>query len=167
MPQLNGNAKATAFLAAYKLTASITKASAAAKIDRALHYQWLKTSEGYRQAFALAKTEAAQVLEDEAVRRATEGVKEPIFYQGRPVGVIQRYSDGLMQFLLRGFLPDKYSQRVSAELSGPGGGPIPVTNPGLATLTDDELVGLIAVTQKLERAERLAGRTPAAAPAEN
>lgn len=87
-----------------------------------MHYRWLKSSDAYRKAFALASEEAAQVLEDEAVRRATEGTLEPVFYQGVKCGAVRRYSDGLTQFLLRGFRPQKYSSR--AEITGANGGPI-------------------------------------------
>jgi hypothetical protein len=121
MPRSQANAKARAFLAAYRQTASITKAAAAAKIDRTMHYRWLGNAV-YKKAFEAAQDEAAQLLEDEAVRRATEGILEPVFYQGRKCGAVPRYSDGLLQFLLRGFRPQKYSSK--AEITGPGGGPL-------------------------------------------
>jgi hypothetical protein len=122
--QQNANAKARAFLAAYRETASITKAAAAAKIDRTMHYRWLLNA-SYKKAFEAAQEEAAQTLEDEAIRRATEGTLEPVFYQGDKCGAVRRYSDGLMQFLLRGFRPQKYAART--EISGPGGGPLEVS----------------------------------------
>lgn len=125
MPRSQADANARAFLAAYRQTASITKAAAAAKIDRGMHYRWFASSLPYRQAFERASDEAAQVLEDEAVRRATEGTLEPVFYQGIKCGAVRRYSDGLMQFLLRGFRPLKYSNK--SEITGAGGGPLEVS----------------------------------------
>jgi hypothetical protein len=125
MPRTQAEANARAFLAAYRQTASITKAAAAAKIERTMHYRWLKSSESYKLAFENAQAEAAELLEDEAVRRATEGTLEPVFYQGLKVGAVRRYSDGLMQFLLRGFKPAKYASRT--ELTGPGGGPLEIS----------------------------------------
>lgn len=122
MARAQAEANARAFLAAYRQTASITKAAAAAKIDKTNHYRWLKQSEKYKADFEAAQEEAAQILEDEAVRRATEGTLEPVFYQGIKCGAVRRYSDGLMQFLLRGFRPQKYSSK--AEITGPGGGPL-------------------------------------------
>ncbi|MES2136116.1 MAG: hypothetical protein V4502_03525 [Pseudomonadota bacterium] len=122
MPRSQHQANARAFLAAYRQTASITKAAAAAKVDRKVHYQWLAKWPGYKAAFQNAQEEAAQLLEDEAVRRATEGTLEPVFYQGIKCGAVRRYSDSLMQFLLRGFKPAKYSSK--AEITGAGGGPI-------------------------------------------
>ena len=71
-----------AFLAAFRLTASVTKAAAAAQIERGMHYRWLADAE-YAAEFERAKDEAAQSLEDEAVRRAHEGILQPVIYHGR------------------------------------------------------------------------------------
>jgi hypothetical protein len=157
--------KRDAFLAAFKLTASITKAAAAAKCERGLHYRWLEEPE-YAAAFEAAKEEAAQSLEDEAVRRAHEGVSEPVIWQGqftyetdsrgrrrlkKPLAV-QKYSDTLLIFLLKGMRPEKYRESFKAEISGPGGGPILLKNEALKNLNDDELAGLIALTRKLAAA---------------
>jgi hypothetical protein len=178
-----GLPKKSAFLAAYIHTASITKAAKSARVDRALHYRWLKDDEGYAIAFAAASEQAAQLLEDEAVRRAYEGVEEPLVYQGEftypsvpdPKGrheevdlvtgevtmssgwkksrkplTINKKSDVLLMFLLKGFRPEKYRDRVSAELSAPGGGPIQLEDKRLAKLTDEELAALVLTAQKLE-----------------
>jgi hypothetical protein len=149
------HARARAFLAAYKRTGSITAAAVAASIDRTTHYAWLRSAT-YREAFERAAEQAAGVLEDEAIERATRGVFEPLVWQGqfsndeegKPYGVWKK-SDGLLQFLLRGALPAKYRSTGALEISGPQGGPIPLEQKRLATLTDDELAALIAVAQKL------------------
>lgn len=176
-----GLPKRGAFLAAYVRTASITKAARAAKIERQLHYRWLLDDPEYPKLFASAQTEAAQVLEDEAIRRAHEGILEPLVYKGqfqykqRPkkdaagnvvkVGdrvvmedygaplAIRSYSDGMMMFLLRGFLPNKYKENGSLELTGPGGGAIALSDPRLGSLSDDELEVLINVAKKLDPSE--------------
>jgi hypothetical protein len=143
-----GIPKQAPFLAAFCTCARIDKAAKAAKIDRSLHYRWLKEDADYPAAFRVASDHAAQTLEDEATRRANEGVLEPKFYQGEKCGSIRRYSDGLMQFLLSGLRPEKYGRR-SLEVSGPAGGPIVVKNEALAKLSDDELAALLALAQKL------------------
>lgn len=44
---------------------------------------------------------------------------------GRPiVATVKEYSDTLAIFLLKAHAPDKYRERTSAEISGPGGGPV-------------------------------------------
>lgn len=153
----NGQAsRQRAFLAAYCATASITKAAAAAKIDRGQHYEWLRGGTTYPEMFEDAQEVAAQTLEDEAVRRAHEGIDEPLVYQGeftypervvldengdpsiseltgkprterdpdaRPLA-IRKYSDTLLQFLLKGFRSEKYRDRGAVELTGKDGGAI-------------------------------------------
>ena len=42
-------------------------------------------------------------LEAEARRRAVEGVRKPVFYQGVICGWVGEYSDTLLIFLLKGF----------------------------------------------------------------
>jgi hypothetical protein len=140
--------KARAFLAAYKNSASITQAAKAARIDRTLHYRWLRRSSGYAAAFERAKPIAAGVLLDRTVKRAIEGTLEPVFYQGQRCGLIRRYPEGTAQFLLRGLMPEVFGAKLTAEVSGPGGAAIEV-RPDIAALTDDELATAIALAQKL------------------
>lgn len=142
-------AKQTAFLAVYCETASLTKAAEAMKISRHSHYDWLDRDATYPPRFEKAKLQAADALEAEAIRRAHEGVLEPVYYKGKPVGVMRVFSDSLMQTLLRGFLPDKYRDRGSVEVSAPGGGPILLEDQRLAALNDAELESLITIAQKL------------------
>lgn len=61
-------------------------------------------------------------METVAIARASEGWLEPVYYQGVVCGHVRRFSDGLMQFLLRGLLPDKYGNKT--EISGPQGAPM-------------------------------------------
>ena len=118
--------KKRAFLTALAHTGNITKAADIADIARSAHYQWLEADPVYAEAYKDAMEQAAERLEAEARRRAVEGVEEPVFYQGKQCGVIQRYSDALLMFLLKGAMPDKYKERTSTELTGAGGKPLTV-----------------------------------------
>jgi hypothetical protein len=67
---------------------------------------------------AEARERATQTLQDEAVRRAVEGVRRPVLYrgkqvyiQGKPLFEIE-YSDQLLIRLLEAFNPEKYGRRV-------------------------------------------------------
>jgi hypothetical protein len=71
-----------------------------------------------------------------------------LVYGKKPLG-LREYSDTLLMFLLKGLLPERYRDRVKAEISGPAGGPIPIEQHGLTKLTDDELAQLIALAGKL------------------
>ena len=43
---------------------------------------------------------SADALEEEARRRAFEGVDEPMYYKGEQIGTTKKYSDVLIMFLL-------------------------------------------------------------------
>jgi hypothetical protein len=119
-PRVSTVARAKAFLAAYRRTCNITASANAAGIQPRQHYRWLEKYPKYKAAFERAQIVAAGFLESGAVKRATEGWEEPIFYQGAECGRVRRFDGGLMQFLLRGALPEKYN-RTAIEHSGPGG----------------------------------------------
>jgi hypothetical protein len=112
------SARVKAFLEVYRATASVSRAARAAKIRRESHYKLLERSPSYRKIFAAAGIEAAQILEDEAVRRAVEGVKRPVLYHGELVKVHGKrliefeYSDSLLLALLRAKKPHEYKDRV-------------------------------------------------------
>jgi hypothetical protein len=61
-------------LKAYAITCQITKAAEVAGIDRGTHYDWLKNPE-YKAQFEAAQVEAADMLEDEAIRRPIAGLR--------------------------------------------------------------------------------------------
>lgn len=133
--------KKAAFLAALAEVGNITQAAELAGIDRKTHYIWMKNDPDYPAAYEEAMEQAADRLEQEARRRAVEGVEEPIFYQGKKVGTVQKYSDTLLIFLLKGARPEKYAERYDQRISGPGGGPVEVKH--YAKLGDDELDAII------------------------
>jgi hypothetical protein len=47
-----------------------------------------------------------------------------VFYQGEKVGTVQKYSDTLLIFLMKGVRPEKYRERFGHEITGKDGGPI-------------------------------------------
>ncbi len=101
-----------AFLAAFVQVARIGRAASIAGVDRHLHLYWMRDA-AFREAWALARHLACEALEDEAARRAIEGVERLTgWYQGSPGGVARDYSDNLLMFVLKGLLPDKYRERV-------------------------------------------------------
>lgn len=73
-------------------------------------------------------------LEDEARRRAVEGVEEPVYQQGALVGSKQRYSDALLIALLKRHRKREYSDQASLDLNVKGG---VLVSPGAATSAED------------------------------
>lgn len=100
------------------------KACERLQISRSTPWVWETTDPEFAALLKIARRMAADVLESEAVRRAYEGVEEPVFYQGEQCGAVRKYSDSLMQTLLKANAPDRFKDRWEGEVTGPGGGPI-------------------------------------------
>lgn len=110
------------FLVAYASTFNVERAAELAGVDRGTHYKWCRKDPGYAAAFKKRREEAGSFLEAEAIQRAGEGYLEPVFYQGSECGQVRRFDSGLLQFLLRGMMPEKYGAKT--EISGPEGAPL-------------------------------------------
>jgi hypothetical protein len=126
---------------AYREHGTVSNACRVSGIARSTWYRWINESVEFAEQVKDAEMDAAEALEEEARRRAAEGIDEPVYYQGRVVGYIKRYSDNLLMFLLKGAMPDKYKERTAQEVSGPGGGPIQ-TQMDLSRLSNKELMQL-------------------------
>lgn len=114
------------FLACFAQCGTLTEAAENAKLDRNLHYVWLKDPQ-YMEAFGAAQLRANDRLEQEALRRAVTGTEEPVFYQGAECGKIRKYSDVLLIFMMKGAMPDKYRDQWKGELTGKNGGPLAIS----------------------------------------
>jgi AcrR family transcriptional regulator len=95
---------------------TVSHAAKAAGIGRRTVYDWLERDAEFREAFKSAEQEAFDTLEREAVRRAAEGVEEPVYAGGKQVGSIRKYSDTLLIFLLKGARPSKYRERIDVTI---------------------------------------------------
>lgn len=147
-PDNSGHPQKRAFLAALiESGGNITKAVKAAKIGRSTHYDWLRDDPEYPALFNEAVRQAGDVLESEAIRRASDGVQEPVFYQGEKCGSVRRYSDTLLIFLLKGARPDKYAERVENRHTGRVQHVHSAVN--LSDLSDTDLENLDRIAAKL------------------
>lgn len=104
----------------YLLSAGYSVAAAANQIGigRQTAYVWRAGDPDLADRWSAAIETGTDILEDEARRRALEGVAEPIHYQGKLVTTVQKYSDTLLIFLLKGRRPDKFAERSKVEHSG-------------------------------------------------
>ena len=148
--------KKRAFLSALAKTGNVTKAAQASGIFRTTHYDWLQddTDGSYAAAVKDAMAEAADLLEEEARRRAVEGWEEPVWYQGEQVGIVRKYDSTLLIFLLKGAWPEKYG-RERHELTGKDGGAIQHQvrqSIDLSSLSDEELDTLDRLIDKTDPA---------------
>lgn len=99
-------------LAELAVDGNVTRAAAAAGIDRSTHYDWLKADQLYALQAQDAAEQAADHLELELLTRARdryEDVKPP---EGKKR---VRGSDLLLIFLLKGLRPWKYRDNVKPD----------------------------------------------------
>lgn len=85
-------------------------------------YWWRDVDPAFAEAWADALTKALALLEEEAWRRAVEGVEEPVVSGGRVVTTVRRHSDMLLKVLLQAHAPEKYRQspvNVGVQAEGP------------------------------------------------
>ncbi len=80
---------------------------------------------------------AYRLLED-ARRRSEEGVLEPVFYQGREVGMVRKYSDNLLMFKIKGLMPHFRDNFPAIDIHSSGPGSVKIVLAGSADDTDGE-----------------------------
>jgi len=131
------------FLTAFRENGCVTRAAEAASITRGNHYRWLGGKHpGYEVAFEEIRHATIDDLELAARRRAIEGTRKykftregtPVLKPGAsaddpdPYYYETVYSDRLLELLLRAHRPERFTQKMSQEISGPEGGPLEVVN---------------------------------------
>lgn len=119
--------KRKVFLAVLAECASVTKAAESIGITRQRLYEVKAVDEPFSVEWESAVEQGTDSLEDEAWRRAVEGVEDPVYFMGTRVDTVRKYSDGLLTLLLKSRRPDKYRERTSTELTGKDGKPLAVT----------------------------------------
>lgn len=91
-----------------------------AGISHSHSYNMKKNRAGFSDRWEEAIKVSADALEEEARRRAVDGVDRPVFYQGAKVGTMKEYSDQLLIQLLKAHKPEQFNERL--QVTGPGGG---------------------------------------------
>jgi len=111
------------FLEALSDTGSVTIAVAVAGTSRTRVYALRKLDPAFASAWQDAEEIAADLLEDEARRRAVEGVAEPLVSGGKLVRddsgqpiMVQRYSDNLLLALLKAHQPRRREKSLRLQL---------------------------------------------------
>jgi Bacteriophage Sf6, terminase small subunit-like len=107
--------KRALFLGALTEGVSVTAACDRAVITRRTVYDWRDADPEFAKAWDEAIEAGTDRLEDEAVRRAYEGIDDPVFYQGVKCGVVRKYSDTLLIFMLKARRPEKFKDRVATD----------------------------------------------------
>lgn len=103
------------FFANLQTTCKVAKSCEFAGVSYMEMSRRRKADPEFEKRFQESYDAGAQALEDEAIRRAFEGVEKPVFFQGVQCGSVQEYSDQLMIFLLKGARPEKFKDRTQNE----------------------------------------------------
>lgn len=90
--------------------------------------RWMREDPKVEAAINDAMDTGVAVLESALIRRAVEGVDEPIFYKENIVGYKRRYSDTNLQFALKGRRREVYGDKQEI-----------TANVNVKHLSDDEL----------------------------
>lgn len=135
------------FLRAFATTGIIKTGLDAAGVSRDLvTSHWRKDCEWFKRKFVEAEQEAADLIEAEYVRRAVQGVDEPVIYQGQPTLItdpetgeprlftVKKYSDSLMTNLMKARRPETFGDKSKVTVDGQVG-PVLVV-PGTQTMDE-------------------------------
>ncbi len=100
------------------------RAAEEAGVERRTAFQWRQNDPEFEKAWLAAVDEGTDAFEEEARRRAVDGIDRPVFQMGECVGHTREYSDSLLIMQMKGRRPGVYGDKV--QHSGPNGGSIPV-----------------------------------------
>jgi len=139
------------FLASLERYGNIGKACKAAGIARGTQANARKNDAEFVVRFNDAMASAIDRLEEEARRRAVDGVKKPVYQGGVLVGYERQYSDALLRTLLQANRPEKFRETYRAELTGANGGPIDIN--GASEISDRILGRLDSIAARIAAQE--------------
>ena len=100
------------FIKHLKQTCNVTASAVTAGCSVRAIYYIRERDEEFAEKWEEAVGEATDSLEAEARRRAVDGFEEPVYYKGVQVGAYLKYSDRMLELLLKAHLPEKYSNRI-------------------------------------------------------
>lgn len=114
-PEKAWPAWAKGFLAAFEGLGTIRAACEAVKIAPSTAYRLRDRDPSFAAAWEDLEETVTDKLEEEAMRRATEGVERVIYHNGKEVGRERKHSDTLLIFLLKARRPETYRDRLTID----------------------------------------------------
>lgn len=106
--------KKRAYVVALAISGRHDDAAAAAGVCLKTGWNWRKETgdAAFQDAIEVARVLAGDRMEAEVMRRAFDGIEEPVYQGGRMVGTVRKFSDLLAIFALKAAMPHKYRERV-------------------------------------------------------
>lgn len=115
------------FLEAYRASAgNVARAAEAAGVSRQHPYKVRDRDPEFAQAMDDIRAGVIDVAETELYRRGFIGVDRPVYQGGKQVGTVREFDTRAAELWLKANAPEKYRERMQAEVSGRDGGPIPI-----------------------------------------
>jgi hypothetical protein len=102
------------FLETLAMTASVAIAARASGIYVMKWYRLRKSDSKFAAAWEEALDLGVRGIEDEVVRRAVHGNATPVFFHGKQVATVRKYSDHLLGLLYRRHVLDRTQAKESA-----------------------------------------------------
>lgn len=96
---------------------TVTKAAALIGHGRSTVYELRQRDADFAKQWDLALDVGVDALEEEARRRAFEGVERDVFYQGEKIATVRDFSDTLLIQLLRVRAPSRWGNRLKVDAS--------------------------------------------------
>ena len=97
---------------------NVARACRAAGVSRVTAYRHRQDWTEFERAWDDALQDGLDRWEEEMARRAFEGVKKPVMYQGEVVELVDEYSDTLAIVLMKAHRPEKYRERSEVKTDG-------------------------------------------------
>lgn len=116
-------------------TGNVTTACTAAGWARSTYYHHQKADKAFKALTEEALEVAIDLLEQHARNLAIQGVEEPIYQGGILVGSKTKYSERMVEILLKAHRPDKYRDNMKLEAAVTGG---VLVVPGISSESDWE-----------------------------
>ena len=88
---------------------NITVVSKLFGVDPSNIHRARKSDVAFDEKVASAIEQGYDLYEEEARRRAIDGVLKPVFYKGEKCGDIREYSDNLLQTILKAYRPKRFN----------------------------------------------------------
>lgn len=115
---LRAASKKERFLLALAISANVTQSCRVSGLDRQTAYDWRRNDPKFAENWDQALELGTDALEDEAIRRGTEGVKRPVYQGGKLVGYVQEHSDVMLIFMLKARRPMVFRDRADLNVTG-------------------------------------------------
>lgn len=103
--------KVAKFFRELSRSGSVTLASERSGIRRYTLYRMRSNDEKFAKRWDRHLSLGIDRLQDDALRRAVDGVERPVWRGGKKVGTVQQYDNRLLQFLLRAHRPEIYAEK--------------------------------------------------------